>query len=70
LSELNIPYIDFDVIKFRQEWLLIVEKIGVDILPTSLIKDVNSDDGKFFIPGQDYETEDEIVEILKSYLEK
>lgn len=67
LDELNIPYLDFDVIINREDWLKIVEKIGIDILPTSYIKEKNNDDGTFYIPGKDYQTEDEIVEIIKGY---
>jgi len=67
LDELKIIYLDFDVIENREEWLKIVEKIGVDILPTSYINNIETNDGRFFIPGKDYQTEDEIVNIIKTY---
>lgn len=67
LDELNISYLDFDVIENREDWLKIVDKIGIDILPTSYIKVSGQNDGRFYIPGKDYQTEDEIVEIIKTY---
>lgn len=67
LDELNIPYLDFDVIENREDWLKIVEKIGIDILPTTYIKETGSEDGMFYIPGKDYQTDVEIVEIIKTY---
>jgi len=67
LDELNIPYLDYDVIENREDWLLIVEELGIDILPTTYINEVDNDKGVFFIPGKDYQTEDEILEIIKTY---
>lgn len=67
LEELKIPYNDFDVIKFREDWLKIIQQIGVDILPTIYVKERADLKGVFYIPGKDYFTEDEIVEILKRY---
>jgi len=48
-------------------WLKIVETIGVDILPTTYINNIDNDEGQFYIPGKDYQTEDEIVNIIKTY---
>jgi len=67
LDELNIPYLDYDVIENSEDWLLIIDEIGTNILPTTYINDINNNQGKFFIPGKDYQTEDDIVEIIKTY---
>lgn len=68
LDNENIPYFIFDVIKNRVEWLEIVNRIGIDIVPTIYIKDEDEENGKFYQPNRDYKNEDEIFEIIKSYL--
>jgi hypothetical protein len=44
----------------------VVEQTGHNVLPTIFIKKENSEEGPVYIPGRDYQIEDEIVEILKN----
>jgi glutaredoxin len=67
LDDNGILYFDFDVEINREDWLEIVKEIGIDIVPTVYIKEVEKDVGVFYVPGRDYYLEDEIFGIIKSY---
>ena len=68
LTDESIPFLNVDVVENRSDWLLIVEQIGIDIIPTVYIKDVGNDPGTFFQPGRDFKDEDEMVEIIKKHI--
>ena len=64
LYNLSIPFNELDVEKCEDIWNKIVEETESDSVPVILIYDEN-DNGEIYVPGKDYETEDEIVEIIK-----
>lgn len=66
LNELNIPFIDVEIGQNQKLWDQVVEQTGHNVLPTVFIKKENTEEGPVYVPGRDYETEDEIVEILKN----
>jgi len=66
LNELNIPFIDVEIGQNQKLWDQVVEQTGHNVVPTVFIKKENTEEGPVFVPGRDYETEDEIVEILKN----
>jgi glutaredoxin len=66
LVELEIPFIDVEIGQNQKLWDQVVEQTGHNVLPTIFIKKENSEEGPVYIPGRDYQTEDEIVEILKN----
>jgi glutaredoxin len=66
LNELNIPFIDVEIGQNQKLWDQVVEQTGHNVLPTVFIKKENTEEGPVFVPGRDYESEDEIVEILKN----
>jgi glutaredoxin len=66
LNKLNIPFIDVEIGQNQKLWDKVVEQTGHNVLPTVFIKQENTEDGPVYIPGRDYQTEDEIVEILKN----
>lgn len=66
LNELNIPFIDVEIGQNQKLWDQVVEQTGHNVLPTIFIKKENTEEGPVYVPGRDYETEDEIVEILKN----
>ena len=68
LNKENIPFFNFDVEENRTEWLQIVGKIGVDILPTVYIIEENKEVGTFYIPGKDFKSEDEIFDIIIKHI--
>lgn len=66
LNELNIPFIDVEIGENQKLWDQVVEQTGHNVIPTIFIKKENTEEGPVYVPGRDYETEDEIVEILKN----
>lgn len=66
LNKLNISFIDVEIGQNQKLWDKVVEQTGHNVLPTVFIKQENTEDGPVYIPGRDYQTEDEIVEILKN----
>lgn len=69
LNDNDIRYFDFDVVKNRSEWVKIIEKDGTDIIPSVYIKGNDDEKGKLYQPGRDFKDENEIFEIIKSYLD-
>ena len=66
LNELSIPFIDVEIGQNQKLWDQVVEQTGHNVLPTVFIRKENTEEGPVYVPGRDYETEDEIVEILKN----
>ena len=68
LGNLSIPYVEIEVSENETIWKQVVEQTGHDVLPTVFIKKNNDDDGFVYVPGRDYQNEDEIIEIIKTYI--
>lgn len=66
LNELSIPFIDVEIGQNQKLWDQVVEQTGHNVLPTVFIRKENTEEGPVYVPGRDYETEDQIVEILKN----
>ena len=55
----------------RKLWDYVISQTGYDLLPTVFIKDGNDDSGLIYTPGRDFQSNDEIIEIIKNqYIEK
>jgi glutaredoxin len=67
LDEINIPYLDVEITQNEKIWEQVVEQTGEDLIPTVFIKQSDSDDGYIYIPGKDFQSEDEIVEKIKKH---
>jgi glutaredoxin len=71
LTELSILFHDIEITQNRQLWEQIISQTGYDITPTILIQESNDNSGLVYIPGRDFQSSDEIIEIIKNqYLEK
>ena len=68
LDDLSISYNEIDVDLNPEIWDKVVEQTGEDSTPTTFIIREDNDVGLVFVPGIDYQTEDEIVEIIKTYV--
>lgn len=66
LDELNIEYTDVDVDSNPKIWNQVVEQTQQQVLPMVYVTDGESNEGRIYIPGTDYEEEDEIIEIIKT----
>lgn len=67
LNELTIPYNELEINENPEIWDEVVKQIKHELLPTVFIVNRDNDEGLIFIPSIDYETEDEIVEIIKTH---
>jgi glutaredoxin len=67
LNELSIPFNEIDVDNSNEIWEQVVDEIGDDYVPVTLVYDDN-EDGVFIVPDRDYKTEDELIKIIQSYL--
>lgn len=70
LTDISIPYQEVEINQNRQIWDQVVSQTGHNVLPTVFIKSEGTDVGEIYIPGRDYQNEDEIVEILKKLTEE
>jgi glutaredoxin len=67
LVEKSIPFNEIEITENQELWEKIVLQIGDEILPTTLIFNDEGNFSKIFIPGRDYQTENEIISIIKSF---
>lgn len=70
LNEISIPFQEVEINQNRQIWDQVVSQTGHNLLPTVFIKTEGTEVGPIYIPSRDYESEDEIVEILKKFVEE
>lgn len=68
LQGISIPYQEIEINQNRGIWNQVVEQTGHNLLPTIFIKKDNDETGPVYVPGRDYENEDEIVEIIKTHV--
>lgn len=68
LRDLSIPYTEIEIGANEDIWTQVVRQTGEDVIPTVFIKKENDEDGPVYVPGRDYQDEDEIVEIIKTYV--
>lgn len=68
LNEISIPYTEIEIVANEAIWTQVVRQTGHDVIPTVFIKKENDENGPVYVPGRDYQTEDEIVEIIKTYV--
>jgi glutaredoxin len=68
LDEISIPYFDIDIDENEEIWDQVVSQTKEDLIPTIFIQSDESDNGIVFVPGRDYESEDDIVEKIKTYV--
>jgi glutaredoxin len=66
LNKLTIPYKEIEITKNPEIWNQLVDATGNEMLPLVFISNENEDEGELFAPETDYQSEDEIVEIIKS----
>jgi glutaredoxin len=68
LDEISIPYIDIEINQNEHIWNQVVSQTGHNLIPTVFIQNDDSDNGLVFVPGRDYESEDDIIEKIKTYI--
>jgi glutaredoxin len=65
LSDLSIPFHDIEITKNKDLWDKIVAQTGYDVLPTVYIQEDDIGNGLVYTPGRDFQSNDEIIEIIK-----
>lgn len=68
LNSQSIPYTEIEISSNKEIWDQVVNQTGHNILPTVFIKKPDTDDGPVFVPQRDFKNQDEIVEIIKTYI--
>lgn len=70
LTDISIPYSELEINQNRNIWDQVVSQTGLNYLPTVFIRQEGTEVGPIYIPGRDFQDEDEIVEILKKFVEE
>jgi glutaredoxin len=68
LNNLSIPFTEIEVTANPKIWEQVVNQTGHDSLPTIFIQKDGTESGPVYVPGRDYDTHDEIIEIIKTYI--
>jgi glutaredoxin len=66
LKELAIPFHDIEITKNRPIWETVITQTGYDLIPTIFISTDNEGNGLVYTPGRDFQSIDDIIEIIKS----
>ena len=69
LTDLSIPFTELEVNQHPEIWDEVVKQVKYEYFPTVFVTTSN-DNGHIYIPSIDYETEEEIIEIIKSHNKK
>lgn len=70
LTGLSIPFDDVEITLNRRLWDYVISQTGHDLLPTIFIKDDDGSSGLIYTPGRDFQSNDEIIEIIKNQCSK
>ena len=71
LTDLSLPFTDIEITQNRKLWEQVVHQSGLDLLPTIFIQQDTEGNGLVYTPGRDFQSTDEIIEIIKNhYIEK
>lgn len=68
LKSLNIPFIDYDIGKYKDIWEQVVSQTKQNNVPAIFISVNNGENGPIYIPGRDFNSKDECVEIIKRFI--
>lgn len=64
----DIPYVDIDIDSNQEIWDDVVNQTGHNVVPSIYIQKGEMENGPIYIPGKDFEDEDTIVNIIKTYI--
>ncbi len=64
LIELSIPYNEIEINENPEIWNEVLREIEHELVPTVFIADTNVEEGYIYIPTIDYQSEEEIVQII------
>jgi glutaredoxin len=70
LHDNELPFLEIEITQNEEIWNQVVSQTGHNLIPTVFIKYEETEDGPVYVPGRDYQSEDEIVEIITKYFEK
>ena len=64
----SIPYVEVDIDNNQDLWNDVVNQTGHNVVPSIYIQKDENENGPIYIPGKDFEDEDEIVKIIRTYI--
>lgn len=64
----NISYVDVDIDSNQNLWDDVVNQTGHNVVPSVYVQKDEMEDGPIYIPGKDFEDEETIVNIIKTYI--
>ncbi len=64
----NVSFVDVDIDSNQELWDDVVNQTGHNVVPSVYIQKDEMDDGPIYIPGKDFEDEETIVNIIKTYI--
>ena len=65
LKTLFISFDELEINRNQDIWNQVVEQTGHNVIPMVYISNEGEDEGIIYVPGRDYQNEDEIVEIVQ-----
>jgi hypothetical protein len=63
---MSIPFTEIEATKNPKIWNQVLKQTGYDAFPTVFIRQEGTDNGPVFIPSKHFETEDELIELIKN----
>ena len=66
----NIPFSEIEVTKNQNIWNQVVQQTKAEYLPVVYIQNKGTNSGLAYCPSKDFNTDDEIVAIVKKHMEE
>jgi len=68
LKNQGIPFTELEIESNKDIWDIVVKQTGHNSLPTVFIGLNGEDEGPIFVPERDYQSKEDLIEKIKTYL--
>jgi len=68
LKDLEIPFVDYDISVQKEVWEQVVNQTKQNSVPSIFISVNNGENGPVYIPGRDFNSKEECIEIIKKFI--
>lgn len=69
IRDISVPFNEVDIEKNSEIWESVVESTGNEYLPVLFFREGETEKGPIFCPMKDYNTDEEVLEIVGKYME-
>jgi glutaredoxin len=68
LKKSEINFTEIEVSNNHEIWNKVIEQTGLNLLPTVYVNKEGTDEGPVYVPTRDFNSPNEIIKIIKTFL--